>query len=156
MAAVSTPGSVERPYELGFDGDVLAMVQQFCPHAQVITGPVSTILWHRLRRVDELDDLLDSLVNMGITPSEVHESSGGVHRGLDPVVGHGGPGGGPRTTYCEVRFRGQLGDRTLQYLGWSHRVVKTTVVRLRASDEGLRTLVGQVAGVSRLDYLLAL
>jgi len=156
MAAVSTPGSVERPYELGFDGNVMAMVQLGWPSAQVITLPVSTILWHRLSRVDELNDLLDTLLDMGITPSEVHESSGGVRHGLDPVAGLGGPGSGPRTTYCEVRVRGQLGDTVLQYLGWSHRLAETTVVRLRASDESLRSLIGQVTRVTRLDYMLAL
>ena len=156
MTVVSTPRSAERLYELGFDGDVMATVQMVSPSAQVTTGPVSTILWQHLSRVDQFDDLLDSLLDMGITPTEVHESVPGVRRGLAPAGGDGGTGGSLRTTYCEVRVRGQLGDATLTYLGWSHRVVETTVVRLRATDEALWSLVGHVCGVSRLDYLLAL
>lgn len=156
MTAVINAESVERLYEIGFDGSVRAAVLLVSPSAQVVTVPVSTILWHRLSRIDEFDDLLDSLLDMGITPFEVYESSGGVHRGQDRPGGQGGAGGGPRSTYCEVRVRGQLGDTILQYLGWSHRVIETTVVRLRASDEVLRTLVGHVSGVTRLDYMLAL
>jgi hypothetical protein len=152
MTVMSAPGSVDRLYELGFDGNVAAAVQSISPSAQVSTIPACTILWRRLRSADELDDLLDSLLDMGITPTEVHEASGGVHR----RSGQGVSGGGPRTTYCEVRVRGQLGDAVLRYLGWSSRVVETTVVRLRVSDEALGSLVGQVSQVSRLDYLLAL
>jgi hypothetical protein len=153
MTVVSAPGSFERLYELGFDGDVMATVHSISPSARVITVPVSTILWHRPSSAEELDDLLDSLLDMGITPSEVHESARRAHPGMDPAPGHGGV---HPSSYCEVRVRGELGNATLQYLGWSHRVVETTVVRLHASDEALRSLVGQVSAVSRLDYLLAL
>ena len=156
MTVVSTPGSGERFYELGFDGNVMAAVQSISPSAQVTTGPVSTILWHRLSSIDEFDDLLDSLLDMGITPTEVHESAGGIHRSPDPAAGQDDSGASPATTYCEVRVCGQLGDAILKYLGWSHRVAEITVVRLRASDEALRALVGRTSEVGRLDYLLAL
>jgi hypothetical protein len=157
MSVERVSGSVERPYEIGFDGDVTAVVLLATPSAQVSVLPMSTILWQRLRWADELDVLLDSLLDMGITPAEVYEAAGGIAGAAAEVDGQVDQQRvRARSPYCEVRIRGRLGDAVLQYLGWSHRVVETTVVRLHASDEDLRNFLGQLAPVTRLDYLLAL
>ena len=155
--APSIPGPIGRRYEIGFDGDVAAKVQELSPTALVSSLPQSTILWNRLRRADEFDVLLDSLLDMGITPSEVHEATGGIHRCRDlPWSQAESEVGGALATYCEVRIRGRLGDGVLRYLGWSHRVSESTVVRLRATDEELRRLIGEMTRVARLDYLIML
>ncbi len=141
-------------YEIGLDGDVSEAMRRTHPTAQVTTAETSTILWTRLRRPDDLHVLLDALADFGLTPGEVHESAVGSHPrerlGADP----GGPGD-RRLPYCEVRIPGLLGKAALHHLGWSHRVVRTTVVRLRASHRGLRVVLAQMSAVTGVDYVLA-
>lgn len=125
----------ERLYEIGFDGDVRAEVRLFSPTARVLGVPTNTILWSRESGAADVDLLLDSLLGMGIAPHEVHEAGDG---------------------HCEVRIGGRLGEAMLGYLGWSHRVVRTTVVKLRASQESLGAILRQMSLVTRVDYVVAL
>jgi len=141
-------------YEIGLDGDVSDAMRRIHPLAQVTAAGTSTILWSRLQRPEDLHLLLDALADFGLAPREVHESAGGSSRdqrsGSEP-----GEQSDARLPYCEVRLPGRLGAAALHHLGWSHRVVRTTVVRLRASQPDLRVVLAQVAGIAGVDYVLA-
>ena len=153
------PDAAERLYEIGFDGDVRDEVQLISPAAQVRAMPTHTVLWSRVRRSEDFDTLLDSLLGMGITPREVYESADGVYHALSMRSADRGASGDAGTgdeLYCEVRIRGSLGEATLRYLGWSHRITKTTVVLLRATHEALGSVLTQMSAIARLDYVLAL
>lgn len=141
-------------YEIGLDGDVSDAMRRIQPSAQVTAAGTSTILWSRLQGPDELHLLLDALADFGLAPREVHESAGGSSR--DQRSGSApGEQSDARLPYCEVRLPGRLGAAALHHLGWSHRVVRTTVVRLRASQPDLRVVLAQVAGIAGVDYVLA-
>ncbi len=139
-------------YEIGLDGDVCDAMRRSHPTAQVTAAGTSTILWARLQGPEDLHVLLDALADFGLAPQEVHESARGSYRrsGSDP-----GEQADTRQPYCEVRLPGRLGAAALHHLGWSHRVVRTTVVRLRASQPHLRVVLAQMAGVAGVDYVLA-
>jgi hypothetical protein len=144
----------ERLYEIGLDGDVSDAMHRSHPEAQVVDAGTSTILWTRLRRPEELNLLLDALADFGLVPLEVHESAGcsGSGRRARSVAVEPAETSRP---YCEVRLPGRLGAAALHHLGWSHRVVRTTVVRLRASQRGLRVVLAQMSAVTGVDYVLA-
>lgn len=153
------PGAA-RTYEIGFDGDVVDLVRRVLPTAHVLSSPTCTVLWHHLRDTEELDTLLDALLTLGITPLVVYEAAGGVRRGQgrpgrQAQVGESAGAVPPMPTYCEVRVDGRLGDAILRHLRWSHRVVQTTVVRVRASQEALRGMLAELAMADRLDYVVA-
>ena len=57
---------------------------------------------------------------------------------------------------ADVFFVGRLGAAVLHHLGWSHRVARTTVVRLRASRLGLRIVLAQLSTVTGVDYVVSL
>ena len=141
-------------YEIGLDGDVCDAMRRTHPTARVTAVGTSTILSARLRRPEDLHVLLDALADFGLTPGEVHESAG-------RSCSDRRPGGDPveppsrRLPYCEVRIPGVLGKAALHHLGWSHRVVRTTVVRLRASHGSLRAVLDQMSTVTGVDYVFA-
>jgi hypothetical protein len=145
----------DRWYEIGLDGGVSDAVRRAHPAAQVRSAGTSTILWSRLHRPDDLDLLLEALADFGLTPREVHESAGRTRAGRRPGTDPGGPAS-DSLPYCEVRIAGLLGQAALHHLGWSHRVVRTTVVRLWASHRSLRAALAQMATVTGVDYVLAI
>ncbi|HET9649734.1 MAG TPA: hypothetical protein VFP34_16095 [Microlunatus sp.] len=126
-----------RTYEIGLDGDVAGLVRSISPAAQVIGSPVCTVLWHRVDDADELYAVLDALYAMGISPREVHEAPAGARR------------------HCEVRIDGRLGDAVLRQLHWSYRVLQTTIVRVRTSQDALRSMLSELTRTSRLDYVVS-
>lgn len=154
-------GAAVRTYEIGFDGDVVDLVHRAVPAARVLCRQTCTVLCHDVRDASELDLLLNSLMALGITSFEVFEAAGGVRRVPAmprPRAGAGEWAAGldsPLSTYCEVRVEGRLGDATLRHLRWSHRVVQTTIVRVRASQDALRAVLAELATAGRLDYLVA-
>ncbi len=156
MAEVLAGSEGLHTYEIGFDGDVGALVHRATPSARVLCTPTCTVLWHHLDRAAELDGLLDALSAVGITPREVFESLGGTHG----MLSEAGPGrdldATSSPTYCEVRIDGRLGDAILAHLRWSHRVVQTTVVRVRVSYDALRVLLAEMSAATRVDYVLSL
>ena len=141
----------ERLYEIGLDGDVADAMHRSHPEALVMEAGTSTILWTHLRRPEELHLLLDALADFGLTPQEVHESVGPGRRSRSAAV----EPAEVRQPYCEVRLSGRLGAAALHHLGWPHRVVRTTVVRVSASQRSLRVVLGQMAAVTGVDYVLA-
>jgi len=139
-------------YEIGLDGDVSDAMRRIQPLAQVTAAGTSTILWSRPQGPEDLHLLLDALADFGLAPREIHESAGGTR---DQRSGSGsGEQSDAHLPYCEVRLPGRLGAAALHHLGWSHRVVRTTVVRLRASQPDLRVVLAQVAGIAGVDYVL--
>ena len=143
-------------YEIGLDGDVCDAMRRTHPTARVTAVGTSTILSARLRRPEDLHVLLDALADFGLTPGEVHESAGRSRS--YPDQGSGGDSAEPssrRMPYCEVRIPGLLGKAALHHLGWSHRVVRTTVVRMRASHRSLRVALDQMSTVTGVDYVRA-
>jgi hypothetical protein len=145
----------DRLYEIGLDGDVSEAIRRSQPAAQVVGSGTSTILWTRLHRPDDLQVLLDALSDYGITPCEIHESAGGSRPDRLPASGLADLSSA-RPPYCEVRIVGRLGAAVLHHLGWSHRVARTTVVRLRASRLGLRIVLAQLSTVTGVDYVVSL
>jgi hypothetical protein len=95
------------------------------------------------------------LSDYGITPCEIHESAGGSRPERLPASGQSDLSSA-RPPYCEVRIVGRLGAAVLHHLGWSHRVARTTVVRLRASRLGLRIALAQLSTVTGVDYVVSL
>jgi hypothetical protein len=141
-------------YEIGLDGDVCDAMRRTHPTARVTAVGTSTILSARLRRPEDLHVLLDALADFGLAPGEVYESAGRSY----PDQGSGGDSAEPlsrRVPYCEVRIPGLLGKAALHHLGWSHRVVRTTVVRMRASHRSLRVVLDQMSTVTGVDYVRA-
>jgi hypothetical protein len=165
--AVDSPsgplGGALRTYEIGFDGDVVDLVHRAVPTAQVLCRQTCTVLCHHVRDATELDVLLNSLMALGITSFEVFEAAGRARHGhgqelprLQASAGEWAAAlDAPMSTCCEVRVEGRLGDATLRHLRWSHKVVQTTVVRVRASQDALRAVLAELATAGRLDYLVA-
>jgi len=123
-------------YEIGLDGDVCDAMRRANPAAQVAAARTSTVLWSRLQRREELHALLDSLADFGLTPQEIHESARGIHSDRQSWPGHADPEG-VRSLYCEVRIGDWLGEAALHHLGWSHCVVRTTVVTVQVTRASL-------------------
>ncbi|HEY5979158.1 MAG TPA: hypothetical protein VIT41_05925 [Microlunatus sp.] len=154
LSATDHPDA-DRLYEIGLDGDVCDEVRRIDPTARVAKVGTSTILWSRLRRPDDLDLLLIALADFGLTPHEVHESLREIHPEQPSRPGRTGSRTA-RLPYCEVRIGGRLGAAALHHLGWSHRVVQTTVVTVRASHLRLQTVLAQLSSVTGVDYVVAL
>lgn len=142
-------------YEIGLDGDVSDAMRRIQPSAQVTAARTSTILWSRREGPEDLHQLLDALADFGLAPREIHESAGGSSRD-QPSGSELGEQSHARPPYCEVRLPCRLGVAALHHLGWSHRVERTTVVRLRASQASLRDALAQMAVIAGVDYVLAI
>jgi len=142
-------------YEIGLDGDVCGAMRRADPEARVAAARTSTVLWSRVQRRDELHALLDSLADFGLTPHEIHESGREIHSHRPSWPGHADPVG-VRSLYCEVRIGGCLGEAALHHLGWSHSVVQTTVVTVRATRARLGDLLAQMSTLTRVDYVVTL
>jgi uncharacterized protein YjiS (DUF1127 family) len=134
------PDAALRRYEISFDGDVRGLVDQIRPSARILGVPTRTILWRHTRSAAELDTILHALLDLGITPREIHES---MPVRTEPV------------TYCEVRVDGRLGLATLHHLRWSYRVASTTIVQLQTDRDGLQGIFTELAGRVRIDYVLS-
>lgn len=150
-----------RTFEIGLDGDVADLVRRVAPEASEVTVPTLTVLWSQIGSIDELDALLDELLSLGITPEVLYETVGdrpcgpaGVGRpGPAPAATESDPAAGSR--YCEVRVPGVLGRAVLHHLQWSNKAVRITVVRIQASYETLRSVLGRLGSTADIDYVIA-
>ena len=85
----------------------------------VHTARAQTVLFRYVRDIGELDALLDRLRSTGLVLTELHAAA------EPPETRSEGSGGewGSSLRYYEVWVSGELGDKLLGYLGWSHRLV---------------------------------
>jgi len=145
----------ERLFEIGLDGDVCDVMRRSNLRARVAPAHTSTILRSLLHHPGELQVLLDALSDFGITPHEVHAPAAGI-RPEQQSRGDPADSVTARPLYCEVRIGGRLGVAALHHLGWSHRVVQTTVVTVRATQASLQEALAQMSTVTDVDYVVTL
>jgi hypothetical protein len=85
------------------------------------TDPTQTVLFRRVRDVGELDALLERLRSSGLVLIDIHGAPPPERRSAT-------------FRYYEVRVRGELGAKLLEYLGWSHRTITQRQVSARDLD----------------------
>jgi hypothetical protein len=132
----------EAVYDITLQGAPPASLVARCPAARLYVTPVTTVLSRRRVDDQQIDDLIERLRSIGITPMEVR--TGSVH------------GKGPKKTYCEFRIEGRLGASMARYLGWkAHVEPERTVIRLRTSRDGLQVLLDELADSRiRIDHFI--
>lgn len=120
-------------YEITLRGRVPESLGQRTAGLSVRAAPTQTVLFRWVRDVGELDTLLERLRSSGLVLTDIH--------GATP------PGGSSSDLrYYEVRVRGELGPRLLEYLGWSHRLItERQVARGEVSARDLDAFLAQCA-----------
>lgn len=96
--------------------------------------PGATILSRRVTDSAEVNELIERLRSLGITPLEVHASSDSY----------------------EFRIEGELGDSTLHYMQWAARLdQERTVMRVPATQEELRVILEELANSGiQIDHVI--
>jgi hypothetical protein len=95
-------------YEICLQGSVPEFLRRRYPQMTSETTPAQTVLFRCVEELEELDVLLDRLSSLGLVLVEIHEAVAVETWG---------------SRNYEVRVRGQLGERLLRSLGWSHCVL---------------------------------
>jgi hypothetical protein len=69
------PPDEESPatYEIRLQGTSSVPLKERFPSATVITTPTETVLFRRIEATAELDTLLEQLLSLGLTLTEVHQ-----------------------------------------------------------------------------------
>jgi hypothetical protein len=106
-------------YEVCLRGSMPEHLRRRCGGMDVQADWPQTVLFRCVRDVSELHTLLDRLGSTGLVLTEVHAAAQ-TPEARSEFSGHAS---GTASRYYEVRVRGELGDRLLRYLGWSHRLV---------------------------------
>jgi hypothetical protein len=129
-------------YDITLQGAPPASLVARCPAARLYVTPVTTVLSRRRVDDQQIDDLIERLRSIGITPIEVR--AGSV------------PGNVQHETYCEFRIEGRLGDSMVHYLQWAARLEpERTVVRLLTTRDGLQKLLEELADSHvRIDHFI--
>jgi hypothetical protein len=132
----------EAVYDITLPGAPPASLVARCPAARLYVTPVTTVLSRRRVDDQQIDDLIERLRSIGITPIEVR--AGSV------------PGNVQHETYCEFRIEGRLGDSMVHYLQWAARLEpERTLVRLLTTRDGLQKLLEELADSHvRIDHLI--
>jgi len=111
-------------YEITLHSAPPAAVTSQFPAITVQTTPATTILSRRAADLADVDVLIERLRSLGITPLEVHASSGNY----------------------EVRIQGRLGESTLHYMQWAVRHERErTIVRVTAPPAELQMILKELA-----------
>ncbi|HET8914931.1 MAG TPA: hypothetical protein VFM91_04425 [Propionibacteriaceae bacterium] len=121
-------------YEITLCGTPLASLAARFPSVALYPAPVSTVLSRSAVDSLEIDELVDKLRSLGITPREVR---------------------GSRDHY-EVRIEGRLGDAVLHSLRWAARLEEEqTVMRVSATQGELRVIMEELANSgSRIEHCI--
>ncbi|HWM74035.1 MAG TPA: hypothetical protein VNQ53_09855 [Nocardioides sp.] len=106
-------------YEVSLRGPMPASVRDRSTGMAVQTVRSQTVLFRYVRDVGELDTLLDRLRSTGLVLTEIHAGA----EPPDAKAEASGRESGAAHRYYEVWVSGELGDKLLGYLGWSHRLV---------------------------------
>ena len=141
-AARVTQEQIEAVYDITLRGAPPAGLLARCPLARLFAIPVTTVLSRRGVDDQQIDDLIERLRSIGITPMEVR--AGSV------------PGSVQHESYCEFRIEGRLGDSMVRYLQWAARLEpERTVIRLLTTRDGLQKLLEELADSQvRIDHLI--
>jgi hypothetical protein len=136
-------------YEIRLRGTTSASLRQRYPSVAVRTTPAETALVRRDGGPEELNELLEELLSVGLVLTAVHQDPDTASAQVTRVVGDVGH---PMSSPCEVRVEGELGRTMLSHLPWSHYVVpEHTVMCLDATaaqlEEFLRACVADGAHV---------
>jgi hypothetical protein len=111
-------------YEITISGTPPAGLTARLPSITVQQVPTATILSRRVVDPEEVDELIERLRSLGITPLEVHASSGAF----------------------EFRIEGRLSESTLHSMRWAVRLEQgRSVVRVCATQDELRLILSALA-----------
>ena len=121
-------------YEITLQGAPPANLTARFPAITVHSEPAATILSRRVADPAEVDELIERLRSLGITPLEVHATSRNY----------------------EFRIAGQLGESTLRSMQWTARLdQERTVMHVSATPAELRVILEQLANSGiRIDHVI--
>ena len=121
-------------YEITLRGPPPASLAAKFPSVALYSAPPATVLSRRVVDSREIDELVEKLRSLGITPLEVHTSS---HN-------------------CEFRIEGQLSDSTLRSMQWAVRLdQERTVMLVTATHAELQMILHELAdGGIDIDHLI--
>jgi hypothetical protein len=121
-------------YEISLRGTVPESLGQQSTGLSVRSAPAQTVLFRTVRDVGELDTLLERLRSSGLVLLDIHGTRVPGRKSSSAL------------RHYEVRVRGELGPRLLEYLGWSHRLITGRhVVRGEVSARDLDAFLEQCA-----------
>lgn len=121
-------------YEITLRGTPPASLTARFPAITLYSEPASTILSRRVADAAEVDELIERLRSLGITPLEVRATSRNF----------------------EFRIEGRLGESTLRSMQWTARLdQERTVMRVSATPAELRVILEElVNGGNRIDHVI--
>ena len=121
-------------YEITLRGAPPAGLTVRFPSITAQPAPTTTILSRHVVESGEVYELIERLRSLGITPLELHASSGSF----------------------EFRIEGRLSDSTLHYMQWTARLEQgRTVVRVSATEGELRLILSELVDSGlRIEHIL--
>jgi hypothetical protein len=127
-------------YEVSLHGAIPASLRSRPTGMAVQAVRPQTVLFRYVRDIGELDTLLDRVRSAGLVLTELHAAAEPPDsRSVASARAHGAA-----LRYYEVWVRGELGDKLLNYLGWSHRLVaERQVARGEVTAHDLNAFLGQ-------------
>jgi hypothetical protein len=121
-------------YEISLRGTVPESLGRHSTGLSVRSAPAQTVLFRTVRDVGELDTLLERLRSSGLVLIDIHGTRAPGRKSSSAL------------RHYEVRVRGELGPRLLEYLGWSHRLITgRQVARGEVSARDLEAFLEQCA-----------
>jgi hypothetical protein len=146
-------GTGKAMYEITVQGAPSTDLTARFPSVTLLSTPVATILSRHVFDAAEIDDLMERLRSIGVTPLEVLADPGGDARTtrareMRDLVGGDAPAKSrPGGAYYEFRVEGQLGESMLQYLQWPARLEEQrTVVRVLATPAEFQVILAELTG----------
>lgn len=121
-------------YEITLRGTPPASLAARFPSATLYSAPPATVLSRRIVDPLEIDELVEKLRSLGITPLEVHVSC----------------------RRYEFRIEGRLTDATLHSMQWAARLDRErTVMVVPATPAELRMILNELADTGiEIDHLI--
>ena len=121
-------------YEITLRGTPPASLTARFPAITLHSEPASTILSRRVADAAEVDELIERLRSLGITPLEVRATSRNF----------------------EFRIEGRLGESTLRSMQWTARLdQERTVMRVSATPAELRVILEELVNSgNRIDHVI--
>jgi len=121
-------------YEITLHGAPPVGLTARFPSLTLCSVPAATVLTRRMVDSAEIDELIEQLRSIGITPLEMRASS----------------------PHCEFRIAGRLGDSTVRYMRWAARFEpERTVMRVLTTPEQLQLILDELADSGTgIDHLI--
>jgi hypothetical protein len=121
-------------YEITLQDAPPASLTARFPSLTLYSVPAVTVLSRRVVDPAEIDELIEQLRSIGITPFEMHAAS----------------------PYCEFRIEGRLGESTVRHMRWAARFEpERTVLRVCTTADQLQLILDELAGIGMgIDHLI--